>query len=242
MNRSRVVLAAVWVLSGCFTAAQEAPKGGQQQQQVGPDAGPGPAPREEVPVSVAPPMPREAQPAPACSALGDACDEAGCCAGLYCFSFTYAPATCHQRLADGEPCFDPAQCSSGACTADHCGTAACAANGDACGATAACCAGSYCFDFTYAPATCRPKRIDGSACDLATECQSGACTSGRCGAAACSTDGNVCGEDSECCAGSFCFSATYAPQVCTAPMVGGAYCWEDRHCATGSCVDGQCAP
>ncbi|MBL8955649.1 MAG: hypothetical protein JNK82_33045 [Myxococcaceae bacterium] len=238
--KAKCLLVVVSVLSGCLKVTAESPSGAQQQL-AGPDAGQV-APEREEPVAQTAPARSEAQGAPECASPGSACGEGGCCAGLYCLSFTYAPPTCQPQLADGASCLDASQCVSGACTLGRCGTATCQPVGGACGAEADCCAGSFCFDFTYAPPTCRRQHIDGSACDMASECLAGVCTNGRCGALACSTDGQACDDDSGCCPGSFCFTATYAPPVCTAPMPEGAPCWERHHCATGRCEQGACAP
>jgi len=119
----------------------------------------------------------------------------------------------------------------------------CAAEGTACSADADCCGAAYCTNhFTYLPPVCEPKLADGSFCFDEVQCLTGACTSGRCGTVACSAAvGEECELDADCCGG-FCFNYTYAPPVCRAPLPGGASCYDDLHCASGSCQLGSCAP
>jgi hypothetical protein len=120
-----------------------------------------------------------------CSAAGEACGEAGCCAGTYCESNSYLETFghCTPALPDGEFCTDASECQTGACTNNQCGVPACAPAGAECfGFDAPCCAGLAC-DIpadSYGPGQCSPQLGLGEPCELDPQCASGRCAENRC--------------------------------------------------------------
>jgi hypothetical protein len=118
----------------------------------------------------------------------------------------------------------------------------CAESGSVCSVDTDCCAGSFCFNFTYLPPVCRSLIADGEWCEEDGHCQSGHCVDYVCRPAVCASVGTTCLSDDDCCANAFCLNYTYAPPVCTAAQQAGAVCHEDRQCASGACTSFRCAP
>lgn len=181
-----------------------------------------------------------------CAASFDDCErDEDCCAGSYC-SGPYGPTVCTPTSADGTFCVDARECASARCVENLCGGVApnCIAAGDACG-PAECCAGTSCRADARGAARCLPPSADGEPCAGASDCVSGQCTDGVCGApsAACLEGGrgDCRAPGARCCAGSYCELSGYLEGHCTAFALDGAWCADGmRLCASGVCSGGMC--
>jgi len=163
-----------------------------------------------------------------------------CCTG-FCSVTGYGPGTCVAPLADGASCWEDRQCRSHSCV-DYTCQSACRASGGSCTADGDCCSGLFCYNFTYAPWTCKPPQADGAFCTDNRQCQSGVCEDYQCVSQRCASTGSTCSSDGDCCAGSFCdpgvYSYTY--HQCTPALAAGEYCLRASQCRSGSCVDYRC--
>jgi hypothetical protein len=181
-----------------------------------------------------------------CADSGAQCNQDGdCCDSLYCqLSSPYLPAwhTCVALEADGEYCTRATQCACGQCTANRCGPAlACGGEGDHCSADTGCCDGLYCNNFSYVRInTCQPLAGDGSYCIRASQCLSGLCTNGKCGAPVCNATDGACQTDTDCCSGQYCNNFTYGTIKCVDQIASGLWCIRDAQCASGSCQSNRC--
>jgi len=119
--------------------------------------------------------------AKACTPLGKACvGSAECCAGSFCGTFAYVPATCMAPMPHGSVCWNDSQCQSGRCSSEFgCVQAVCSAAGKSCANDGDCCAG-FCDTNTYAPVVCRAAMGKGGWCDRDRQCQSGHCVNYAC--------------------------------------------------------------
>ena len=101
-------------------------------------------------------------------------DDAHCCnAGRACLQHR-----CFVPLADGESCWDDAQCQTGKCSFGECGsTHACAPIGSHCAWDLECCAGTACDNASLnSNHRCAALRPTGASCVRDFECASGSCT------------------------------------------------------------------
>lgn len=126
-----------------------------------------------------------------------ACDSTSCGSGEACgvsepISPVLAiPLRCEPAGGSelGDQCASGAECASGKCTGGACSTCeTTCAGGETCGPA-----------WTYGPWVCSPgeaRRTSGEACATDLDCASGHCNGGV--RKACSTDGRVCGNDTNC--------------------------------------------
>ena len=148
-----------------------------------------------------------------------ACEPGKCPAGQVCgISEPISPALAVPLRCEptggselGEQCEAHLECASGKCTGGACSTCdnACA-NGETCGPA-----------WTFGPWVCAPgeaRRTSGEACATDTDCASGRCNGGV--RKACSTDGRVCGNDTNCPV----LDDSLTPGTCTMVGVTGGTC------------------
>ncbi|MDQ3036723.1 MAG: hypothetical protein M3Y87_30300 [Myxococcota bacterium] len=181
-----------------------------------------------------------------CAASFDDCErDEDCCAGNYC-SGPYGPTVCTPTSADGAFCVDAQECESATCVENLCGgvVTTCIAAGDSCG-DAECCAGASCRVDASGAARCLPPSPDGEPCADASECVTGQCTDGLCGAppAACleGGGGDCRAPGARCCEGSYCELSGYLEGHCSPYALDGEWCAEGiRRCASGICAEGIC--
>ena len=181
-----------------------------------------------------------------CGNAGTACTTAGdCCGGTFCNNFTYGVWQCKGPQANGAACTADPQCLSGSCQSGSCAAAACANSGTTCSINADCCAGTFCFNYTYAPPTCKTALANGNYCINDAQCLSNRCRSSLCVAAACVANGDACQGDTDCCVSSYCkVGSPYlaVPASCAAAGSTSAYCNTNRQCVSLNCVNHACAP
>lgn len=181
-----------------------------------------------------------------CRPSGDICGQgASCCAPSFCSDdvvFSYGDPLCTDPMVDGSFCLEDGQCASGSCSDNLC-FSGCAGEGSSCEYDA-CCEGSFCsLELNvYSEGVCTAPMPEGSFCQVATQCASNLCLSGRCtDASACAGEGHSCGFLA-CCPGSFCSVELfgYGSIQCQAPLPRQSFCHANHHCASGNCIDGQC--
>jgi hypothetical protein len=127
---------------------------------------------------------------------------------------------CGARCTDGQRCSAHGDCTSDVCGDDgHCAAPSCTDGVKNGTEKATDCGGS-----------CGPC-ADGLACDLASGCQSGVCTSGTCAGATCVDGVKNGGESDVDCGGS-----------CTTKCADGKICKSGDDCTSGNCDAGTCKP
>lgn len=119
-----------------------------------------------------------------CGDAGTACaDTFPCCDGLVCDLVGYTEGVCVPPFEDGRFCVDDAQCESGHCVDNVCGTPTCRDAGTECyDDFQACCSGLFCLQApgTYGLAYCSAPLPAGEYCLDPAQCESGACTDNVC--------------------------------------------------------------
>lgn len=130
----------------------------------------------------------------------------------------------------GQACQAFSECCSGTCANQICTD--CGGVGQSCGGPGGCCLGLDCYQ-----GTCASCKLDGDACQLASDCCSNICYQGTC--AACRSEGYSCSSSAECCAGTSCQNGICA--VACSPL--GGSCGSSADCCDGnSCTNGKCSP
>jgi hypothetical protein len=159
-------------------------------------------------------------------AAGAACTASGQCAtGLYCNYLPGGMQQCAALLSDGAACTGGNACTSAFCNQ---GTMMCdphGKDGDACGTSNDCRAGSYCK-----ASVCAPMVKNGGACVASTDCVNGMCdaTTHVCG----QPNASSCFSDSQC-ASNFCDSSMAS--TCQPQLPNGTHCTMSDQCASGYC-------
>lgn len=108
-----------------------------------------------------------------------------------------------------------------------------------------CCDDLFCSTdlLSYGPGRCTAPQPDGSFCIEDAHCASGRCVGNTCADPSCRNHGDECYDDAtSCCPGLFCFQdpGAYGLALCAPPQPAGAFCLEDRACASARCIDSIC--
>ena len=162
--------------------------------------------------------------------------DAGCgLGGVGCQSyFDCCSQACDRGLCTTLPCLDAGtacgadlDCCSGNCRGGVCdlhrGEPSCGQTSTACAGESSCCDGYDCG----ATAQCCISGRSSVECRADSECCYGHCDAGVC----CSTGNQLCGTDSDCCAGLGCWFG-----VCIPSCVAGWGCGSGNTCVSGICL------
>jgi MYXO-CTERM domain-containing protein len=172
----------------------------------------------------------------------DECSAAPCPAGFSCQKLQGTKSACFPlgNAQLGDACQEHLDCQSALCLIEG-GKSYCATS---CKASADCPCGMACVDggAKLGFVCVKGKKVacvpNGAPCAAASECQSGACSNGVCGAVCSIFQASMCPAGQKCLRG----AADNAEGLCGAVGSKGlnAPCGKDAECATGFCHGGKC--